>query len=167
MGCAGAGKTTVGRAAAAALGWAFVDADDLHPASNLEKLRAGEALTDADRAPWLRAVRAAMVDRARQAGGVVVACSALTRAYRDALRGGPGGSGEAGVAVRFALLDAPEAELERRVRGRAGHPMPASLVASQVATLERPGPAEPDALTLDATGPIGALIGAVWGLGSA
>src|SRR5579884_1235439 len=126
MGVSGAGKTTVGRALAAALGWPFVDADDLHPAANVEKMRRGQPLDDADRAPWLAAVASTI--RSMRDG--VVACSALKRAYRDLLR--------VRDDVRFVYLAVDEKVLAARLAARQGHYMPPSLLPSQLATLEPP-----------------------------
>ena len=86
MGPAGAGKTTVGRALAAALGWPFVDGDDRHSPANVEKMRAGAALSDADRAPWLASLHAAIARTLDRREHLVVACSALKRSYRDVHR---------------------------------------------------------------------------------
>ena len=126
MGVSGTGKTTVGRLIAERLGATFIEGDDLHPAANVESMRAGIALTDEQRAPWLALIRDAM-DAA--GGDTVVACSALRRAYRDVLRGAHG-------RVRFVHLVVPPDELTRRLETRAGHFMPATLLASQLATLE-------------------------------
>jgi len=132
MGVSGTGKSTVGRLLAARLGAAFVEGDDLHPAANVERMSAGIPLTDADRAPWLELVRDAM---SGAGGDTVVACSALRRAYRDVLRGARG-------RVRFVHLVVPPEELERRLSERSGHFMPATLLASQLATLEPLAPDE-------------------------
>jgi len=131
MGVSGAGKTTVGEALAARLGWAFVEGDALHPAANVAKMAAGEPLTDADRAPWLAAI-ARRIDEL-SAGGAVVTCSALKRAYRSVL---------ARPGVRFVFLTGEPEVLEKRMAARRGHFMPPSLLASQLATLEPPGPSE-------------------------
>ena len=145
VGFMGSGKTTVGRALAAALGWPFVDADELHPAANVAKMARGEPLDDADRAPWLAAVAARM----RQLDDGVVACSALRQSYRQVLR--------VRDDVRFALLDVPRAVLEERMARRRGHFMPPSLLASQLATLERPT----DALIVDGAQPVEAQVAAI------
>ena len=145
MGVSGAGKTTIGQALAAALGWPFVEADDLHPPANVAKMARGEPLDDADRAPWLEAVAARM--RALDDG--VVACSALRERYRDVLRVRPD--------VRFVLLDVPPALLQQRLAARRGHFMPPSLLPSQLATLERPA----DAIVIDGALPIVAQVAAI------
>lgn len=131
MGVSGAGKSTLGTLLAERLGWPFEDGDGFHPPENVGKMRAGTPLTDEDRWPWLRAI-AARIARARDAGaGVVIACSALKRSYRDLLRDGQDD-------LRFLhLTGAPELILARQ-SARTGHYMPASLVASQFATLEVP-----------------------------
>lgn len=148
MGPAGSGKTRIGSALAGALGWPMIDADDLHDAAARAKMAAGVALDDADRAPWLARICARVAELAAAAPGVVLACSALRQRYRDTLR-------TAGPDVRFVLLDADEATLTSRVAARRGHYMPASLVASQLATLER----SPDLVTVDATRPVDAIVG--------
>jgi gluconokinase len=127
MGVSGSGKSTVGSALAAELRVPFVDADDLHPLANVEKMASGIPLTDDDRWPWLRLVG----ERLAGAGatGMVVACSALKRSYRDAIRAEAPG-------VRFVFLDASRALLEARVANRPTHFMPASLLDSQLAALE-------------------------------
>lgn len=125
MGVSGSGKTTVGAMLAGALGVAFVDADDLHPAPNVAKMAAGIPLTDDDRGPWLDAVgRALEAER-----GIVVACSALKRAYRDQIR-------SHAPNTRFTLLNVDRDKLVDRIAHRADHFMPVSLLESQLATLE-------------------------------
>ncbi|WP_295120733.1 gluconokinase [uncultured Leifsonia sp.] len=138
MGVSGSGKSTVGRVVADALGASFVDGDDLHPAANVAKMAAGIPLTDADREPWLRAVGRTLADG--DDTGVVVACSALKRSYRDLIRA------EAPGTV-FAELDGPRELLQERMI-RPGHFMPASLLDSQLATLE-PLQADEAGLRLD------------------
>jgi gluconokinase len=135
MGVSGSGKTTVGRALAERLGWGFHDADDHHPASNIEKMRQGVPLNDADRAPWLSALRAIIeVSIARGAPGIL-ACSALKQRYRDAL---------AGPGVRFVFLRGDLATIRARMEGRQ-HFMPIKLLESQFAALEEPA----DAIVVD------------------
>lgn len=125
MGPSGSGKSVVGAVIATRLELPFVDADDLHPAENVAKMAAGTPLDDDDRWPWLDIVAATLRDAA---GGVVVACSALARRYRDRIRAG------APDAVFVELEVSPE-ELVRRMSSRA-HFMPSSLLASQLAALE-------------------------------
>jgi len=131
MGVSGSGKSTIGALLAEALGWPFADADGFHPAANVAKMASGQPLTDEDRWPWLDAI-AAHIAAARTAGQpVVVACSALRRAYRDRLRAGHGD-------VVFLHLAGAPALIAGRQAARQGHFMPASLMASQFATLEDP-----------------------------
>jgi gluconokinase len=140
MGVSGVGKTTIGRLLSERLGWTFVEGDDLHPAANVQKMRRGEPLDDADRAPWLRALRRRIDELATTGRSAVVACSALKAAYRDVLaRGRP--------ELRFVWLVAPPERIVERLRERRGHFMPAALLASQHATLEPPD----DAIRADAT----------------
>jgi carbohydrate kinase (thermoresistant glucokinase family) len=148
MGVAGCGKSTVAAALADRLGASFIEADDHHPASNVEKMAAGIALTDDDRWPWLASIRRAM----RAEHDVVVACSALRRSYRDALRAAGG--------VRFCYLDVDRAEAHRRVADRPGHFMGAAMVDSQFETLEAPEATEVDVVTIDAAGDADAVIAA-------
>jgi gluconokinase len=130
MGVSGSGKTTVGQALSEALGWAFLDADTLHPQANVDKMASGRPLTDEDRWPWLQTVRRWIDD---QPESCVVACSALKRSYRDVLR-------RSGLV--FVHLEVPPEELDRRLRSRVGHYMPPELLATQLATLEAPDPDE-------------------------
>jgi gluconokinase len=146
MGVAGAGKTTVGRALAAALGWAFYDADDFHPPPSVACMRRGVPLSDDDRAPWLAALRALLARLLAEGTPAVLACSALKRAYRAALLP----AGASAGAVRFVYLDAAPALARRRLEPHPGHFMPASLVDSQFATLEEPA----DAVRVDAALPV-------------
>jgi carbohydrate kinase (thermoresistant glucokinase family) len=130
MGPSGAGKSVVGAVLAERLAerfpsLAFVDADDLHPAANVEKMRAGVPLDDADRLPWLRVVG----EELAAGDGRVVACSALRRRYRDVIRG-------ACPDAAFVELVVPTGELADRLGSRPGHFMPASLLASQLEALE-------------------------------
>jgi gluconokinase len=141
MGVAGSGKTVVGSELAREIGVEFVDGDDYHPAANVKKMAAGVPLTDADRAGWLRALAARIREAHDADNGLVVACSALKRAYRDVLR-------SASSRVRFVFLDGPKALIAERLQSRRGHYMPASMLDSQLETLEKPGPDE-DAWTGD------------------
>jgi gluconokinase len=128
MGVSGVGKTTLGRALAERLGWMFEEGDELHPAANIAKMKAGVPLTDADRAPWLDAIGDWINHQLGAARSGVITCSALKRAYRD----------------------------------RTGHFMPPSLLASQFADLEPPGPDEP-VIVVDGAQPIPAQVEAVEG----
>ena len=135
MGVAGSGKSTVGAALAHALGVEFVEGDAYHPTSNVERMAAGIALTDADRAPWLE-VLAARLRAAEQAGcGLVMASSALKRAYREVLRAGS-------ASVTFIYLHGERHLLAERLAQRHDHFMPPSLLDSQLAVLEPPAPDE-------------------------
>ncbi|HEX7740185.1 MAG TPA: gluconokinase [Marmoricola sp.] len=130
MGVSGSGKSVVGEALAGSLAVPYADGDDLHPDANIEKMRAGTPLTDEDRRPWLD--RCGDWLREHDAAGGVLACSALTRSYRDRLR-------SRAHRVRFIELDVPEQVLRHRLARRTGHFMPVSLLASQLATLETLG----------------------------
>ena len=133
MGVSGSGKTTIAKPVAERLGWDFEEGDELHPAANIAKMKAGHPLTDADRGPWLMAVRG-WIDRQLDAGrSGVITCSALKRAYRDRLRRD---------GVRFVFLQGAEAMIRERVKARTGHFMPVSLLDSQFDTLEPPTPDE-------------------------
>ena len=129
MGVAGCGKSTFGQALGAALGWPVDDGDAFHAQSSIDKMRAGFALQDADRAPWLDALVERLRQRQRAGQASVLTCSSLKRAYRDRLR-------TAGEGLRFIHLDGDRALLERRLAARTGHFFPASLLASQLAALE-------------------------------
>jgi gluconokinase len=153
MGVSGAGKTTVGLALARRLDVPFHDADDLHDAASVARMRAGHPLTDADRAPWLARLNALIAATLARGDSAVLACSALRRRYRDALvpAGAPRGS------VVFVYLRVPRAALADRLTTRPGHYMPASLLDSQLETLEEPGPDEP-ALTVNAERPVADVV---------
>lgn len=143
MGVSGVGKTTIGTLLAERLGWGYAEGDSYHPPANVEKMRAGTPLDDADRGPWLAAI-AADIDRWRVAGqGMVVACSALKRRYRDVLIGDR-------ADVRLVRLAGEEALIRARMEKRTDHYMPPSLLLSQLATLEPPAPDEA-AITVEVT----------------
>jgi gluconokinase len=144
LGVAGAGKTTIGRALAHELRWPFVDADDHHLSAAVAKMRAGIALTDADRAPWLASLHAIIASALERREHLVLACSALKARYRDILRGPL-------RPVRFVYLKADEETLRRRLTERGGHFAGPSLLSSQLADLEEP--TGTNVLTIDATRP--------------
>jgi gluconokinase len=133
MGVSGSGKSTLGAVLAQALDCPFLDGDDFHDTAAIAKMRAGEPLTDDDRWPWLDRLGRAIGETLASDTRTVAACSALRRSYRDRLR--------AAIAAptRFVLLEASPDELQRRLDRRADHYMPASLLGSQLATLEHPG----------------------------
>jgi gluconokinase len=148
MGVSGCGKSSVGEGLAARLGIPYRDGDDLHPAANVDKMRAGVPLTDDDRWPWLDRVAQVLADDAP----VIVGCSALRRAYRDRLRAGAGGQ------VQFIHLTGNRDVIAGRMAARTDHYMPPSLLDSQFAALEAPGPDE--ALAIDIDQPLDAIISA-------
>ncbi len=150
MGVSGSGKTSVGVSLAEAIGETFVDGDSLHPEANVAKMAAGIPLDDADRAPWLDAI-----GRVLAAGQVVVACSALKRDYRDCLRA-------AAPDLELVYLQGSRELLAGRVAHRPGHFMPASLLDSQLDTLEPPTPDE-DPLTVDVARPLDEIVGSLAG----
>jgi gluconokinase len=147
MGVSGAGKTAVGERVAERLDWPFVDADDLHPSGNVRKMAAGIPLTDADRLPWLRRVRAAIGEHGGSGRSVVVACSALKRDYREFLREGQ-------ADIRFVYLRGTQPVFERRLAERRGHFFDLSLLTSQLETLEEPD----DAAVVDVDGALDAVV---------
>ena len=140
MGVSGCGKSTVGPLLAVRLGWPFEDGDAFHPAANVAKMSTGTPLTDDDRWPWLAAIAARIAKARADGSGVVIGCSALKRTYRDALRDGHSD-------VRFVHLAGSLGLIAARQAARRHHFMPASLMASQFATLEPPDD-EPDAVTI-------------------
>lgn len=153
MGVCGAGKSVIGAKLARELGVEFVEGDDLHPPENVRRMAAGIPLTDDDRHGWLLAIATRLREAKRAGVGLVASCSALRRRYRDLLRsaGDPG--------VRFIFLAGTRELLAERMTSRRGHFMPASLLESQLATLEEPTPDErawvcdisqaPDAIVAD------------------
>ncbi|WP_223262443.1 gluconokinase [Variovorax beijingensis] len=153
MGVSGCGKSSLGAALAVGFGLPLIEGDDYHPPANVEKMSRGIALTDADRAGWLATLGQKL---AAAPQGAVLTCSALKRSYREQLRAAVPG-------LRFVFMAIACAESERRVAARAGageHTFPASLVANQFATLESPV-GEPGVLAVDATEPLGVLVGQV------
>lgn len=150
MGVSGCGKSTVGQALAHALGLTFVEGDQLHPPRNVALMASGVPLTDADREGWLHAVGQALGAPEAGRGGVVVSCSALKRSYRDLLRAHAPG-------LRFIHLQADPVLLARRLALRKDHYMPASLLQSQLDTLEPPHVDE-RAIVLDGASPLADLV---------
>jgi len=137
MGVSGSGKSTVAALLAGRLGWPFEEGDALHPPANVAKMHAGHPLTDEDRAPWLAKI-ADWVDARLDAGGSgIITCSALKRSYRDLID-------RRGSGVVFVFLTGSRETIAARLAARQGHFMPAGLLDSQIATLEPPGPGEPE-----------------------
>jgi gluconokinase len=137
MGVVGVGKTTIGRLLAAELGWQFADADDFHPAANVEKISHGIPLSDEDREPWLDRLRNAILSWIAQGQSTVLACSALKGTYRVKLQVNP--------QVRFVYLKGSAALIAERLRTRHGHFAGEAILLSQMADLEEPE----SALTVD------------------
>jgi gluconokinase len=150
MGVSGSGKSTIGSALAKHLGWQFEDGDALHPPRNIAKMRAGQALDDDDRAPWLVTIRARIESWCEAETPGIITCSALKRRYRDAIIGDR-------AAVRLIYLEGSQALIAGRLAARRGHFMPASLLDSQFAALEPPTAEEEPILTsIDA--PVAAIV---------
>jgi gluconokinase len=148
MGVSGCGKTTVGQKLAGALGWTFRDADEFHPPANVAKMSAGLPLTDADRAPWLAAIRAYIDACLNRRENAVITCSALKESYRQEIIPDP-------ATVKLVYLKGDFALLQERLRERPGHFMKADMLESQFAALEPPQHA---ALTLDVIDPPDVLV---------
>lgn len=146
MGVAGSGKTTIGTMLADALQCEFLDGDTLHPPANIERMTSGMALTDADRAPWLAAIRERLLDAARRGESLVVACSALRQSYRDYLGDG--------ITITWVYLKGAEELIQSRLERRTGHFAKAELLASQVAALEEPS----EAIVIDTALPPGVIV---------
>ncbi|MBY3128758.1 gluconokinase [Rhizobium laguerreae] len=142
MGVSGCGKSSVGEKLAEALHLAFIEGDALHPAANVEKMSKGIPLTDEDRMPWLDRIGEDIKASLEKREGIIVSCSALKRLYRDRLRAAAGGN------LFFVYLEGSRALLMMRMAERKGHFMPASLLDSQLATLEVPS-GEPGVVTVD------------------
>lgn len=154
MGVSGCGKSTVGGALAARLGWTYSEGDAFHPRANVDKMRAGKPLDDADRQPWLAAIARWMDTQADSRRPGVIGCSSLKRAYRDFLR-------EGRPQVWFLYLRVPRETLQRRLETRHHEYMPASLLDSQLATLEEPTHDEPRTVTVDAADGLDATVDAL------
>jgi gluconokinase len=140
MGTTGAGKTTVGKLIAERIGWIFLDADDFHPPANIEKMKHGIPLTDADRVPWLGSIHARLVQLGTEEKNAVLACSALKQSYRDAL--------SAGLDFRIVYLRGTYEQMRQHILARHGHFAGESILAGQFADLEEPH----DALAIDVAG---------------
>jgi gluconokinase len=153
MGATGTGKTTIALMLSEALGWRYCEADEHHSPGNVAKMADGHPLTDEDRLPWLYSISEWVQATTREGSDSVIACSSLRRGYRDILRRGV-------PRLDFVHLAAPEAVLRRRLSDRRDHFMPASLVCSQLATLEPLGPDE-SGITVDAQEPPEAILGAI------
>jgi carbohydrate kinase (thermoresistant glucokinase family) len=149
MGVSGSGKTTIAEDLVARLGWPFKEGDELHPEANVAKMHAGIPLTDDDRQPWLEAV-ASWIDhqRAKKQPGIIT-CSALKRSYRQIVIGDR-------PEARLVYLRGGRDLIAKRLSGRHGHFMPASLLQSQFDTLDEPGPEE-DPLIVDIGPPAGQI----------
>ena len=146
LGVSGSGKSTVAATLVDRLGWEFAEGDDFHPPANVAKMRAGHPLDDDDRWPWLRSLAAWIGAHEKAGRNVVVTCSALKRSYRDLLRDGH-------PSVWFAHVTVAPELLRERIEHRTGHYMPASLLDSQLATLEPLADDEPGARISGAESP--------------
>jgi gluconokinase len=151
MGVSGSGKSTIAAGTARLLSLDWLDGDELHSPSSVAKMSAGIALADEDRWPWLDRIAAELADTDRFPAGLIVACSALKRSYRDRIRRGAPG-------VRFLCLHGPPAVIASRLAARTEHFMPSTLLESQLQTLELPGPDEDDVLHLDIEHPATSVI---------
>src|SRR5208282_4125681 len=157
-GVSGSGKTTVGAMLAGRLGWRFADADEFHPAANIEKMRAGIPLTDDDRWPWLRAIGAWMDEQVASRESAVITCSALKRPYRDVLLGGR-------PRAKMVFLNVDREVLTRRLAARHGHFFPGQLLGTQLDALEPPEPDEHVLSIVPADGPadtVASIIAVLW-----
>lgn len=146
MGVSGSGKTTVAQGVAKATGFRFAEGDDFHSQANRDKMASGHPLTDEDRWPWLRTIGEWISERTAAGESTVVTCSALKRTYRDLLR-------EERPEVSFCHVDVDIEELQQRVANRKGHYMPASLLQSQLDTLEPLDDDEPGVTVLTSGDP--------------
>ena len=147
MGVAGSGKTAVGKGIATRLNWLFLDADDFHPAANIEKMKQGIPLNDQDRIPWLRALRDELTRPLGEGRSVILACSALKESYRQLLS-------DDMAAMSFVLLDVDQETIRQRLQHRSAHFFPKELMDSQFAALEQPK----EAIIIDARKPLDEVI---------
>jgi gluconokinase len=145
MGIEGTGKTTIGKLLAECLHWEFADADDFHSAANKEKMKHGIALTDADRAPWLTAIRDQIWRWIAAKKNGVITCSALKQSYRDELLSPPPGIDGSADEIKTVYLHGTYALIAERLHQRQGHFAGEALLASQFATLQEPH----DAISID------------------
>ncbi|WP_412526739.1 gluconokinase [Burkholderia lata] len=144
MGVSGAGKSLIGEMLAERLSCSYTDGDAFHSAANKEKMHHGIPLTDDDRWPWLRTIRAAIEEKQRAGETAVFTCSSLKRSYRDVLRG-------TDTDVRFVYLKGSFEVLHERLKSRTGHFFDPSLLKSQLDTLEEPGPDEAIEVSIELT----------------
>jgi gluconokinase len=147
MGVAGSGKTAVGMRVAKELDWLFLDADNFHPASNIEKMKHGIPLSDLDRVPWLERLRDELQRQTASGHSVILACSALKESYRSLLR-------QESSPPQFVYLDVDAETIRERLSHRSAHFFPKELMQSQFATLEKPK----DAILIDARKPIDIVV---------
>ncbi len=150
IGVSGSGKSTIGTKLARAMQCEFLEGDELHSQANIDKMRGGTPLTDADRAPWLAAVHARIVECWHRGEDLVVACSALKREYREALA--------RGVTITWVYLKGSPSLIRARMEQRQGHFMPSDLLSSQFATFEEPAA---DAIVVDIDAPPDVIVAEV------
>ncbi|GGW89390.1 gluconokinase [Alteromonas halophila] len=151
MGVSGSGKSTVAQHLADSLDAHFIDGDDLHPADNIRKMAAGEALTDQDRVPWLARIQQHIGQSLACQQSIVVVCSALKKQYRDTFR-------QHTAALTFVFLDGSFDVIAQRMRARENHFMKVDMLNSQFATLERPDAFEQDVIAIDVREPVKVIV---------
>lgn len=151
MGVSGTGKSTVGQALSQALRAKFIDGDDLHPRTNIDKMAAGQPLDDDDRQPWLSRLSDVIYSLDQKSENGVLVCSALKKCYRDQLRAG-------NPHLKFLWLHGDFERVMARMRQRKGHFMPEALLRSQFSNLEMPGPDEPDVMAIDIAPPVDSIV---------